>query len=50
MPRVMYHPVGPAQLHDPSEVHHRDPMGDLAHHREVVGDEEVAESVPCSGG
>ncbi|CAM5491577.1 hypothetical protein SCANM63S_02430 [Streptomyces canarius] len=32
-----------AGLHDPSEVHHRDPVGDVPHDRQVVRDEEVGE-------
>jgi hypothetical protein len=30
-------------LHDPAEVHHRDARREVAHHREVVADEEVGE-------
>ena len=29
------------QLHDPAEIHHRDPVADVAHHGQVVGDEQV---------
>ena len=30
-------------LDQPAEVHHADPVADVAHHREVVGDDEVGE-------
>ena len=32
-----------ADLDDAPEVHHRDAVGDVAHHRQVVGDEDVGE-------
>jgi 7,8-dihydro-6-hydroxymethylpterin-pyrophosphokinase len=35
--------LGRRHLHDPAEVHHRDAIGDLPHHRQVVGHEQVAE-------
>ena len=35
-----------ALLDDPPEVHHRDAVADVAHDREVVGDEEVREPEP----
>ena len=35
-----------ADLDDLAEVHHRHPLADVAHHGEVVGDEEVAEAEP----
>ena len=31
------------ELHDPAEVHHRDPVADVAHDRQVVGDEQVGQ-------
>ena len=34
------------QLHDPPEVHHGDPVADVADHRQVVGDEQVGEIEP----
>ena len=34
------HGVGGADLHDAAEVDHHDPVGDVAHDREVVRDEE----------
>ena len=37
---------GRAQLHDTAEVHHRHPVGHLAHHCQVVRDEEVGEPSP----
>ena len=33
-----------ADLDDPAEVHHRDPVGDVAHDGEVVGDEQVRQA------
>ena len=36
--------VAGADLDDLAEVHHRHPVGDVAHHRQVVGDEEVGEA------
>ena len=38
------HGVDLADLDDPPEVHHRHPVGDVPHHRQVVGDEQVADS------
>ena len=35
--------LGRPDLDDLAEVHHRDPVGDLAHHRQVVGDEHVGQ-------
>src|SRR5690606_16918742 len=35
-------PVG-ADLDDLAQIHHRDPVGDVAHHRQVVGDEDVGQ-------
>ena len=31
------------EFDNPAEVHDRDPIGDVLHHREIVRDEEVAE-------
>ena len=36
--------VAGALLDDLAEVHHRDPVGDVAHDRQVVGDEDVGEA------
>jgi hypothetical protein len=44
MPWLVQQRLGRALLHDLPEVHHRDAPGDLAHHREVVSDEEVGEA------
>ena len=33
----------PGVLHDPAEVHHRHPVGDVLHHRQVVRDEQVGQ-------
>src|SRR5262249_7851139 len=33
-------------FHDPPEVHHRNAVGDVLHHREVVCDEDVRETKP----
>ncbi len=38
------HHVGRANLHDPPEIHHGNAVGDLPHHREVVGHEELGET------
>ena len=35
--------VAVADLHDAPEVHHRDAVGDVPHHREVVRDEDVGQ-------
>ena len=34
------------QLDDPAQVHHRDPVADVADDREVVGDEQVGQAEP----
>ena len=33
-------------LDDPAEIHHRDAVGDVLHHREIVRDEDVGEAEP----
>ena len=33
-----------ADLDDPAAAHHRDPLGDVVHHREVVRDEQVGQA------
>ena len=43
MLRTLVHVVGVADLDDLAEVHHRDLVADVAHHREVVRDEHVRE-------
>ena len=43
MPRRKVQLGGRGELHDLAEVHHRDLLGDVLHHREVVGDEEIGE-------
>ncbi len=40
--RPVEHVVGLADLHDPPEVHHRDAIGEVTHHTEIVADEQVA--------
>ena len=42
MVRAVEHVVGGADLLDAPEVHHRDAVGEVAHHAHVVGDEDVA--------
>ena len=37
--------LGGAELHDAAEVHHRDPVAEIADHAEVVRDEQVARAV-----
>ncbi len=36
------------RFHDPSEIHHGDPVADMLHHAQVMGDEKVgqAELIP----
>ncbi len=46
MLRVRVHVLGGTVLHDLAEVHHRDLVGDVAHDREVVRDEQVREAQP----
>lgn len=41
MVRSVGHLGGGADLHDPTLVEHGDPIGDVAHHAQVVGDEHV---------
>ena len=41
MGSVVVHLGGGAMLDDPAEVHHRDLVGDVPHHGEVMGDEQV---------
>ena len=35
--------LGVGQLHNVAQVHHTDPIGDIAHHRQVVGDEHIGQ-------
>ena len=44
MARVVEDALGLALLDDLSQVHHRDPVREIAHHAEIVRDEQVAES------
>ena len=46
MPRLAVERVARGELHDPAEVHHRDPVRDVADHAEIVRDEEVGEPEP----
>ena len=43
MVRAFVDGLGEAELHQPAEVEHGDPVGDVAHDPEVVGDEEVGD-------
>ena len=43
--RAVEHDVRRAELHQPAEVEHGDPVGDVAHDAEVVGDEEVRDAL-----
>ena len=36
--------VAVAELDNAAEIHHRDPVADVAHHRQVVGDEQIGEA------
>ena len=38
--------VGRRGLDDAAEIHHGDAVGDVLHHREIVGDEDVGEAEP----
>ena len=44
MRRPLEHLVHVADLDDPAEIHHRDPVGDVAHHRQIVRDEQVRQA------
>ena len=46
MARGAEHLGGAAFLDDATEIHHRDAVADLAHHGEVVADEEIGEAAP----
>jgi hypothetical protein len=48
--RVVVEVVGGGDLHDLAEIHDRDPVGDVPHHREVVRDEEVRQVEACLEG
>ena len=43
MERAGVQVVRRGQLDDPAEVHHRDPVADVADDRQVVGDEQVGQ-------
>ena len=45
MVRAVEHVVGVADLHDPTEVHHGDAVGEVSDHTEVVADEQVARAL-----
>ncbi len=47
MPRRGEQVLGARGLDDAAEIHHRDPVGDVPHHREVVGDEDVGKPEPA---
>ena len=42
--RCLEQRLGRGELDDVSEIHHRDSVGDVLHHREVVGHEQVGDS------
>ncbi len=44
MLRVVVKRVAVGQFDDLAQVHHRDPVGDVAHHRQVVADEQVGQA------
>ena len=44
--RVLQHRLGAALLHQPAALEHRDVVGDLGHHAEIVGDEQDAHAAP----
>ena len=37
-------------LDDLAEIHHRDPVGDVLHHAEIMGDEQIGEAELASAG
>ena len=39
-------PRAERDLHHPAQIHHRDPVADVLHHRQVVGDEQVGQPQP----
>jgi hypothetical protein len=43
VPRPPVELAGRGHLGEPAQIHHRDPVADLPHHRQVVGDEQVGE-------
>ena len=43
MPGVGVEPLLVGDLDDLAEVHHRDPVGDVLHHAEIVGDEQIGQ-------
>ena len=40
----MEHLITAADLHQLAEIHDRDVVGDVAHHRQVVGDEQICQA------
>ena len=38
--------VALGQLHQPAEIHHRDPVRDVPHHRQIVRDEQIRDAEP----
>ena len=43
MQRVAEQLLRRCQLHDPPKIHHGDPVGQILHHRQIVGDENVGQ-------
>lgn len=43
MQRVLIQRFGVRQLHDPAQVHHRHTIGDVANHRQIMGDHQVGQ-------
>ena len=46
MQRILVQLLRGGDLHELAEVHHRDPIGDVPHDREIVGDDEKGEPEP----
>jgi hypothetical protein len=44
VPRIGEDLVGGALFHDPAQIHDRNAMSDLAHHREIMRDEQVRQT------
>ena len=42
---VADHLIGRAVLHDPTQIHNGDAVGDVLYHREVMGDEQIGQAL-----
>src|SRR5690606_37628576 len=46
MPRPLENGLAIGNLDDIAKIHHRDPVGDMVDHREIVRDEEIGQAEP----